>query len=242
MQGLVWNQITQIQERLSPEIRHNEGLQEEVLDHLCCLVEASIRSGIPFEEAVNQAFGAFGEQGLGKLEHQVHQVTQSKYLLMKQLSVLTLLFTIGLTVLLNQQTYGQEVPEIFPLSNSTRVVSGFGIRTHPITKEKRHHFGVDFMVEMGTEVLATARGKVIKIQTTDTNKGYGIHLIIEHQEGYKTLYAHLSEVKVKEGQYIQQGEVIGLSGNSGISKRPHLHYEIMHHGEKVDPEPFLKQG
>ena len=243
MQGLILTEINQIQQRLALEIRKNDHLQEEVLDHLCCLVEELMQGGSSFETAINQAFESFGEQGLSTLELQVNQVTQTNNLLMKQLSLLTLLFTVGLSMLMHY-TQAQDVPEIAPVPGPVKVVSGFGMRMHPILKEKKHHFGVDLRADMGTEVLATAHGKVVKAQSVkkSSKPGYGNYVRIQHKDGYETLYSQLSEIKVEEGQEVKQGDVIGLSGSSGVSTGPHLHYEVIHQGKRVNPEAFLKKG
>ncbi|MEZ5013135.1 MAG: M23 family metallopeptidase [Chitinophagales bacterium] len=126
-------------------------------------------------------------------------------------------------------------PSIQPVSNKDleRIASGFGWRIHPIYKFARFHEGLDFTAPKGTDVFATADGVVV--QADNASSGYGNVIVIDHGYGYKTRYAHLSAFKVKAGDKIKRGELIGLVGNTGLSTAPHLHYEVEKGGVKVDP-------
>ena len=86
---------------------------------------------------------------------------------------------------------------------------------------------------MGTEIYATGDGVVESVDSKLT--GYGHHVILQHGFGFQTLYAHMSRVSVRAGQRVSRGQVIGYVGNSGISSGPHLHYEVIRNGDKVDP-------
>jgi murein DD-endopeptidase MepM/ murein hydrolase activator NlpD len=99
------------------------------------------------------------------------------------------------------------------------------------------HKGIDFKVEMGTEILATGGGTVEKVLTHKS--GYGKHIVIKHDENYQTMYAHLSDFKVKKGDKVEKGQVVGYSGNTGKSITPHLHYEVLKDGKAVDPATFF---
>lgn len=127
------------------------------------------------------------------------------------------------------------VPAIQPVRNSDlkRRISGFGFRVDPIYKTRRMHTGMDFTADKGTEVYATGDGVVELVETK--RWGYGKSIIINHGFGYKTLYAHLSAFKIKQGQKIKRGELIGLIGSTGKSTGPHLHYEVIQNGKKVNP-------
>jgi murein DD-endopeptidase MepM/ murein hydrolase activator NlpD len=92
---------------------------------------------------------------------------------------------------------------------------------------------MDFTGPVGTEIYATGDGKVIKAEFN--HYGYGKEVIIDHGFGYKTIYAHLRNIKVEEGQKVKRGEVIGTLGNTGRSTGPHLHYEVRKHNRPVDP-------
>jgi len=95
------------------------------------------------------------------------------------------------------------------------------------------HTGMDFPSETGTPVYATGDGKVINVESNYW--GYGNIVLIDHGFGYQTMYAHLSAFKAKIGQVVKRGEVIGLVGSTGKSTAPHLHYEVLRNGEKVNP-------
>jgi murein DD-endopeptidase MepM/ murein hydrolase activator NlpD len=129
----------------------------------------------------------------------------------------------------------QSIPAIQPVANSDlkRIASGFGYRIHPIYKIARMHTGLDFTADIGTEIYATGDGKVASIDSKLS--GYGQHVIIDHGYGFESLYAHMSRVAVKPGEKVKRGQVIGYVGNSGLSSGPHLHYEVIKNGEKVDP-------
>ncbi len=118
-----------------------------------------------------------------------------------------------------------EMPAILPADGP--VISSYGMRHHPILKITRMHPGVDILADVGTPVYATADG-VVKEAGRNAG-GYGIHVVIEHKaSGYQTLYAHLSEIpeNIQPGTRVTRGDMIGLSGNTGLSKGPHLHYEV----------------
>ena len=133
----------------------------------------------------------------------------------------------------------ENVPEILPLKSTekVRMTSGFGMRMHPIHKVRKPHKGMDFSCPMGTEVIATADGKITAVKMY--KDGYGKLIAISHGT-YQTRYAQLSEFKVKEGDMVKKGDVIGLSGSSGMSTAPHLHYEVLEGDKHVDPAKFIK--
>ncbi len=129
----------------------------------------------------------------------------------------------------------KNIPSILPLSNahSTRIAAPFGMRMHPFYKVLKMHEGVDFASNVGNPVRATAAGIVTNLSTS--KRGLGNTVALDHGNGYTTLYAHLDELKVRTGQHIAQGDIVGTVGNSGMSMAPHLHYEVHFHGEAVDP-------
>ncbi|MEP1097287.1 MAG: M23 family metallopeptidase [Cyclobacteriaceae bacterium] len=131
------------------------------------------------------------------------------------------------------------LPAIQPVSNTElrRLASGYGYRIHPIYKVNKMHWGTDFSIKTGTPVYATGDGV---IRWTRSNfGGYGKQIEINHGFGYRTKYAHLSEFVVKKGQKVKRGELIGYSGNTGGSTAPHLHYEVIKDGKKVNPVNFF---
>jgi murein DD-endopeptidase MepM/ murein hydrolase activator NlpD len=114
--------------------------------------------------------------------------------------------------------------------------NGFGMREHPILGINKMHEGIDIITDVGTNVRSAGNGVVCFI---GQRGGYGLTVEVEHQAGYKTVYAHLSRCLVSEGQQISRGKLIALTGNSGLSTGPHLHYEVHHDGIKLDPSQFF---
>lgn len=131
------------------------------------------------------------------------------------------------------------IPAIQPVSNKDlkRLASGFGMRIHPIYKIAKMHTGLDFTADIGTEIYATGDGVIESIESKFS--GYGNHVIINHGFGYESLYAHMSRIAVTAGQRVRRGQIIGYVGNTGASTGPHLHYEVMKNGEKVDPSFYF---
>jgi murein DD-endopeptidase MepM/ murein hydrolase activator NlpD len=127
------------------------------------------------------------------------------------------------------------IPAIQPVKNENlkQMASGFGYRSDPFTKVRKFHAGMDFTAKSGTPIYATGDGVVEKADNTAS--GYGNHIVIRHGFGYETLYAHLSKYKVRRGQKVQRGDVIGFVGSTGRSEAPHLHYEVHKNGEVVNP-------
>lgn len=130
------------------------------------------------------------------------------------------------------------IPAVQPISNKDlkRMSSGFGKRVHPIYKTVRFHWGNDFTAPIGTDIYSTGKGKVIVAD--ESRSGYGNHVIVDHGYGYQTLFAHMSKILVKPGQEVNRGEILGLVGNTGLSSAPHLHYEVLKNGGKVNPVNF----
>lgn len=129
------------------------------------------------------------------------------------------------------------IPAIKPVKGY--ITSNFGIRMHPILHRNRMHDGIDLIVNTGTPVHSTGDGYVSYV---GRRGGYGLAVEINHGFGYKTVYAHLSKIKVKKGQKVSRGDVIAESGNTGLSTGPHLHYEVQHNGKKIDPKQFFFDG
>lgn len=141
----------------------------------------------------------------------------------------------------NKEDMMAHVPAIQPISNKdlTRIASGWGWRTHPIYKIRKFHYGVDFTANTGTPIYATGAGKIVK--TRSSRIGYGRQIVIDHGYGYQTLYAHMSKFNVKKGDKVKRGDIIGFVGSTGTSTAPHLHYEILKNGKKVDPKYYFIQ-
>lgn len=134
----------------------------------------------------------------------------------------------------NEKLYNV-IPAIRPCEGT--LLEDFGMRFHPILKIRRMHNGVDILTDIGTNVYAPGSGIV---DFVGWRGGYGLTLEINHGFGYRTIYAHLEKVIVKEGQKISRGDFVALSGNSGrLTTGPHLHYEVHHFGVALDPINFI---
>jgi murein DD-endopeptidase MepM/ murein hydrolase activator NlpD len=115
-------------------------------------------------------------------------------------------------------------------------VSHFGYRSDPFHGGGQFHPGVDLSARIGTPIKATGDGRVV---AAGPFHGYGIHVEIDHGFGYRTIYAHLSKTKVRVGEKVKRGTVVGLSGNTGYSTGPHLHYEVIKNGQKSNPLDYI---
>lgn len=163
------------------------------------------------------------------------RTTQKLDFLSKQIVVQSKSYDEILKLVQNKANMLGAIPAIQPVSTKDlkQMASGFGWRTDPIYKMPKFHAGMDFAAPIGTEVYATGDGVV---QRADAQaSGYGNHIRIDHGYGYMTLYGHLSRTKVRPGQKVKRGEVIGYVGNTGKSTGPHLHYEVMKNGEHQNP-------
>lgn len=127
------------------------------------------------------------------------------------------------------------VPSRNPLSSS-RLTSGYGMRTHPVLGRRRAHKGVDLAAPTGTPVYATADGMVGR---ADWFSSYGLYISIDHGADLETRYAHLSKLAVAAGERVRKGDLIGYVGSTGRSTGPHLHYEVRVDGVAVNPIPYM---
>lgn len=139
----------------------------------------------------------------------------------------------------NQSQKLSSIPAIQPVSNRDldRIASGFGMRIDPVYGTPKMHKGLDFTAPQGTPIYATGDGKV-ELAGYDQG-GFGNHVVINNGYGYKTLFGHMSKIKVKRGQNVKRGEVIGYVGSTGKSTGPHCHYEVFVNGSEVNPVYFF---
>ncbi len=116
------------------------------------------------------------------------------------------------------------------------ISSGFGYRKSPFSDSRKFHAGIDFRAAVGDDIVATADGVV---EETRSSPDYGKYVVIEHDMDFKTLYAHLSSIEVSEGDEVSWGDVIGKAGSTGRSTGPHLHYEIIKKGKRINPRKYI---
>lgn len=138
----------------------------------------------------------------------------------------------------NKESLLSSIPSIQPVKSSDlrRMASGYGYRIDPFTKARRMHFGMDFSAKRGTPIYATGDGTVSRADSRAA--GFGKHVRIDHGFGYVTIYAHLESFIVVKGDKVKRGEIIGYVGSTGRSVAPHLHYEIVKDGVKINPINF----
>ncbi len=128
-------------------------------------------------------------------------------------------------------------PTIHPIPvDSIYAISSFGLRMHPLLRRLKMHNGIDYAVYEGTPVYATANGRVSDLKYDRIS---GLYVKINHGYGYTTLYMHLEKALVKKGDEVKKGQLIALSGNTGRSIGPHLHYEVRVNGLPVNPVAFI---
>lgn len=164
----------------------------------------------------------------------VVETTQKMDMLAKQLYIQIKSFDELVKLSKEQDDYLKHIPAIQPIANRDlkRTASGYGRRIDPVYKVPKFHHGMDFSCDVRTPIYATADGKVVSAKW---ESGYGWTVELDHGYGYSTRYAHLHSFTVKKGQQVVRGEQIALSGNSGKSTGPHLHYEVVVNGKKVNP-------
>lgn len=163
------------------------------------------------------------------------KATQRLDLLSKQLYTQSKSFDEVVKLVEGKEKLLAAMPAIQPVANKDlkRMASGFGYRIHPIYKTRIFHEGMDFTAKTGTEIYAT--GDAVVERADAKAGGYGNHVVLNHGFGYKTLYGHMVRYIVKRGQRVKRGEVIGYVGNTGRSTGPHVHYEIIKDGKKINP-------
>ncbi len=135
----------------------------------------------------------------------------------------------------------RHLPTIYPVSGG-RITSSFGWRIDPFTDQRKQHHGIDIAALKGTPVYATADGIVIKVnKSQNARKGYGKYIVIEHEYGRQTLYAHLNKIKVRIGKHVKRWDKIGEVGATGRAAGDHLHYEVRVATRQVNPTQFFFQ-
>lgn len=165
--------------------------------------------------------------------------TQKLDMLAKQLYIQSKSFDEVVKLAQGKEKMLASIPAIQPISNKAlrHAPGGFGWRTHPIYKTSEFHAGMDFACPMNTPIYATGDGVVERADNMAT--GYGNHVVLNHGFGYKTLYGHMSKMAVHPGQKVKRGQVIGYVGSTGLSTAPHVHYEVIKNGDRVNPINFF---
>lgn len=143
----------------------------------------------------------------------------------------------------NKERLSSAIPAIWPIDRlQLKALYSFGMRFHPIYKTRKFHKGVDMACEKGVPVYASADGVVEKTDIGQRHVGYGKQVLLNHEFGYKTRYAHLNEILVEQGETVMRGQLIGKVGTTGGSTGPHLHYEVIYMGQVVNPVNYFNNN
>lgn len=191
---------------------------------------------IPYAVRKSVANTDYYKQLFDMTNSQIAVATTKKYdELRKQLYIQSKSYDELVKLASNQEEMLQHIPAIQPILNKdlTRTASGFGWRIDPVYRTRRFHEGMDFTAPIGTDIYATGNGT---IRLSGWRQGYGNCVEINHGFGYLTLYGHMSKIKVRAGQHVNRGDVIGQVGNTGKSTGPHLHYEVHYKGKVMNPQ------
>lgn len=159
-------------------------------------------------------------------------------MLKKQMYIQTKSYDDILQMAKNKSAMLASIPSIQPIPNKDlkRLASGYGMRMHPLLKYRRMHMGIDFSAPQGTPIFATGDGKIVRAMFFKTS---GNMITIDHGYGYQTKYLHMSKFLVKQGQTVKRGDIIGYVGNTGLSKAPHLHYEVWKDDKHINPVNYF---
>lgn len=193
---------------------------------------------IPYSVRKSISNPDYYKQLLDMTNSQIAVATTQKYdEIRKQLYIQSKSYDELVKLASNQEKMLQNIPAIQPVLNKnlTRTASGFGWRIDPVYRTRRFHEGMDFTAPIGTDIYATGNGT---IKLAGWRQGYGNCVEINHGFGYETLYGHMSQIKVRAGQKINRGDVIGKVGSTGKSTGPHLHYEVHYKGQVMNPQNY----
>ena len=192
-------------------------------------------AGLPTDSIIDQVRRGYNGQG-GPLMPLSHSTKGAEYdeLTLRAGEIFERMDNINL-----YRMAAEQLPFSIPVRSAFRYTSGFGYRRDPKGGGTRMHAGTDFAGGTGTPIHASADGVVIH---SGWQSGYGRMVKIQHEFGYETRYAHLSSLRVKKGQRVSRGDIIGGMGSSGRSTGTHLHYEVRRGGHPVNPMTFIKAG
>jgi len=232
--NLLQNKISKLQVALNELQERDKNIYRVILE--AEPLPSDIRSAGFGGKAMNEWEGLENADIIKQTQLKLQQISKQFYIQSKSLDEIAELAQ-------NKSELLASIPAIIPIQVKDlkrQVTSGFGWRIHPIYKTQEFHPGLDFPSNQGTPVYATGNGSVEFVNFD--NSGYGLHIIINHGFGYRTLYAHLSKVSVRVGEKVKRGQLIGYVGSTGLSTAPHLHYEVIKNNEKVNPINYIFSG
>lgn len=237
MDQLTEEQIVFIEKELNKRGLSYFTLKDELLDHICSAIENDMAEGKPFEKAYEGAISYFDEQTLQHLQRETRKAAISKRYIWRKvfrygLGVAASLFFIVLV------GHAKDRPSIHPvLINKYQLDNYLYLKQMLVYSDPASAEGIDFIVPVGTPVVATASGEVEQICTDSISKSKSI--LIQHtNDEYLTFYSNLSEMVVYKGQTVKKGEIIGYSGEGNASSPPHVHYQIIRNRKNINTLQF----
>lgn len=214
----------------------NQDLLEEMTDHYLTSYESYLETSHSKDEALQKTLGQINNLSGKELNRKIFMINHKNIISMSSLLFTFLLSVFYFTSFNASETF--DPPLAWPLDISLHKVSSeYGLRIHPIHKNKKLHTGIDIRANYGQQVLATGNGTVIKSAYDDT---HGHYIIIKHDDIYKSRFNHLAERLVDVNDKVAIGQVIAKVGSTGMSTAPHLHYEILKYDKAINPRELLK--
>ena len=220
----------------------NKSLLEELSDHYYCELEVQLEQGQTLQKAQEHVIATIKSKNYRPLNRQIFFIHHKNQIIMSTLCAVFLsiftLFSVQGEMPNDPPKLPIDPPSIWPIEPSVDdISSGYGYAIHPFSKKRRFHKGIDIRAKVGTAIMAPADATVVEAGYDDKRGNY---IILKHDDIYTTRYNHLSEIRIKKGATVKQGEVIGKVGSTGLSTGPHLHYEVLKNNKHVDPIEFLK--
>lgn len=226
-------QAEEVQNRLDQLAALSEKVQEKAFDNKLLPEKELAKLGWKRSNISSRSRGS-SRQSRGITQIKESNLSEQLDLLARDISEMEVELRQLLQQLDRYEWLVERYPSLWPVRG--RITSRFGYRVHPIRRRRLFHSGIDIAVSPGTSVKAAACGRVVY---AGWRSGYGKTIIIDHGQGIRTLYAHNSRLHVKVGQWVNKGQVICASGNTGTSTGPHLHFEVLLNGQPKNPLDYL---
>ena len=205
--------------------------QKEVLNKKVIVLEKNVTS---LEKAIQEK-----ENTLSEVSEKLDDIEKiMKYTPPKNVKNITKRINLAKMNLEDKKLIMANLPVGYPITYKG-ITSKYGWRTNPILYKREFHRGVDLKAKMNTPVYATANG-LVEYAGYHKTSGYGNLIILSHNFGFQTLFGHLNKIVVRDGQFVKKGQLIGYTGNTGMSNGPHLHYEMRYLGMSVNPIYFCR--
>jgi murein DD-endopeptidase MepM/ murein hydrolase activator NlpD len=210
----------------------NRSLRTELTDHFMCSYENHMEESGDIDDALAKVFKEINTNDLVSMNRSyfILNLKNNVYMNLLCFSFSAVLVFFGLGNMIDQ-----DPPSLFPVEHG-EVVAEFGERIHPITMQSKMHFGVDIKAKLGTEVLAP---EYAVVKETGYTQKKGNYIVLAHDNVYETRFFHLQKIIVDVDQKIEKGAIIGTVGSTGASTAPHLHYEVLKNGKRVNPNQYL---